>query len=104
MNGVWVVALDPDITGIENVVWTFSDEALAERVVDILRQHVGNAWQTYEPISGDVDDDLVGFMVDRLGGHIDAERVRAMLSEPLAPGLVALSDPPEGWDGSRPLQ
>jgi hypothetical protein len=81
MSGVWVVALDPDVTGIENVVWTFSDEALADRVVDILRQHVGEAWQTYEPTSGEVDDDLVHFMADRIGGHIDAERVRALLEE-----------------------
>lgn len=81
MSGVWVVALDPDITGIENVVWTFTDEALADRVVDILRQHVGEAWCTYEPTSSDVDDHLVGFMVDRLGGHLDAELVREMLGE-----------------------
>lgn len=81
MSGVWVVALDPDITGTENVAWTFTDQDLAERVVDILRQYVGEAWMTYEPTSDEIDDDLVGYMVDRLGGSMDADRIRELLKE-----------------------
>lgn len=81
MNGIYVVCLDPDVTGLENVVWTFTDESLADRVVDVLKQHVGEAWHTYEPTSSEIDDNLVDFMVARLGGHIDTRRVRAMLKE-----------------------
>jgi len=66
--GVYVVCIDPDITGQENVAWTFRDEDDADRVVRALEavNGEGTAWYTLEPVALSLnDDDLHAYLDER---------------------------------------
>jgi len=58
LGGVYVVAMDPDIVGEENILWAFVHESDADRVVKVLElvEGEGKAWHTFEPIAHDLND------------------------------------------------
>ena len=80
LAGVYVVALDPEITGPENIFWAFSNGADAAEVVSRLEAAYGEgrAWSTYEPVAlGLGDPDLAETLRDELGDHARAPRGRS---------------------------
>lgn len=79
-DGVYVVQLHPDVTGLyEHVVWAFTEEADASKVCEALKRLVGHAWVTYEPVSHHLGEEhLVEYLKVRFGVTTEAE-VRAIL-------------------------
>lgn len=68
LPGVYVVCLDPDVTGAENIAWAFRDEIDADALVAVLAAEYGEgrAWSTWEPVAYSLDDpDLASWLRDR---------------------------------------
>lgn len=55
-TGVYIVFVDADIAGEDNVAWCFVDEADADRFAREIKDRVGPAWVQYEPVATSYDD------------------------------------------------
>lgn len=75
MSGVYLVQIDPDISGPDNVVWAYHDEADAEMLRDLINEAERSewrqddaAWVTFEPVSHSITDpDSHDMLAIRLG-------------------------------------
>lgn len=71
LGGAYVVSIDPDITGIENIAWAFANEDGADTFRDEIREWAGResaAWVTFEPVAASYDDpDFQSYRRARLG-------------------------------------
>lgn len=104
------VARDEEFGKVDGFDWTRKD---AEYIASVLnRDAEGDPWGLFRFIDERTGDWRVGYTTKdgREWFHILRQMRNTVDSglfenlRPQNPGLVALSDPPEGWDGSRPLQ